>query len=369
MHHVITRLADGRELVYYYDTEPPAGALPGDRRELPAHQAASELRYDALRGEWVVVAAHRQGRTHLPGDDQCPLCPSTTGRLTEIPAHAYDVAVFENRFPSLAMSSPVAGQPLADPEGDRPGPFAVRPGRGRCEVVCFTSDHNASFADLTRERARTVVDAWSDRTVALTQIPDIEQIFVFENRGAEIGVTLAHPHGQIFGYPFITPRTRRTLDNVRAHRERTGRDLYEDLLTAELAEGTRVVARTKHWAAFVPAAARWPFEIHLYPLRRVADLPGLHKAERDDLASVYLDILRRLDAVFGLPMPYIAAWHQAPARRERDLAWLHLELFSTRRAPQKLKYLAGSESGMDVFINDIAPERAAAMLRGDEGAA
>lgn len=245
---------------------------------------------------------------------------------------------------------------------------AVRAGRGRCEVVCFTSDHNASFRDLTPERARTVVDAWSDRTAALAQIPDIEQVFVFENRGVEIGVTLAHPHGQVFGYPFVTSRTRRILDNVRGYRDRTGRDLHEDLLEAELAEAARVVARTEHWVAFVPAAARWPFEVHLYPLRRVPDLPALDKAERDDLAQVYLDILRRLDAVFGLPMPYIAAWHQAPVRRDRELSWLHLELFSTRRAPGKLKYLAGSESGMDVFINDIAPELAAAMLRGDEGA-
>ncbi|MCF2531115.1 galactose-1-phosphate uridylyltransferase [Yinghuangia soli] len=367
MHKLTDRLADGRELVYYFDTEIPADGVPADRRELPAHQPASALRFDPLRGEWVVVATHRQGRTHLPSDDACPLCPSTESRDTEIPARAYDVAVFENRFPSLAMTSPepdlVPGVPAAADDA-----HAVRAGLGRCEVVCFTSDHNASFGDLAPVRVRTVIDAWSDRTAALAEVPDIEQVFVFENRGVEIGVTLAHPHGQIFGYPFVAPRTQRILQNVRGYRDRTGRDLYEDLLQAELDAGVRVIVRTEHWAAFVPAAARWPFEVHLYPLRRVPDLPALDKAARDDLALVYLDVLRRLDAVFGMPMPYIAAWHQAPVRRDREVSWLHLELFSTRRSPGKLKFLAGSESGMDVFINDIAPERAAAMLRGDDGA-
>ncbi|MCF2528097.1 galactose-1-phosphate uridylyltransferase [Yinghuangia soli] len=340
MERIETRLADGRELIYYFDTAAPAAGVPADTRDLAETGGPrSELRHDALRGEWVVVAAHRQTRTHLPSDDQCPLCPSTADRATEIPADAYDVAVFENRFPSLA--------------GDT----------GRCEVVCFTSDHQASFRDLTPLRARTVVDAWAERTRALSELPSVEQVYVFENRGAEIGVTLAHPHGQIYGYPFVTPRTRRTLDIVRAHRDCTGGDLHAERLDAEHADGSRIVARTEHWTAFVPEAAHWPFEIHLYPHRKVPDLPALDYAERDDFARLYLDVLRRLDALFGVPMPYVAAWHQAPVRADRELAWLHLELFSSRRAPGKLKHPAGSEAGMDVFINDITPERAAEMLR------
>ncbi|MDI2125845.1 galactose-1-phosphate uridylyltransferase [Yinghuangia seranimata] len=348
-----TRLADDRELIYFYDKTAPEAGVPADRRVLPEVATATELRYDALRGEWVAIAAHRQGRTHLPSDDQCPLCPSTPQRRTEIPAPAYDVAVFENRFPSLALDVP-----------EPPPGSEHRAGRGRCEVVCFTSDHDSSFGKLTPERARTVVDAWAHRTEALSQLPDVEHVYVFENRGIEIGVTLSHPHGQIYALPFVPPRVRRTLDVVRAHREATGGDLFADRLAAEVLAQVRVVARTRHWTAFVPIAARWPFEIHLYPNRRVADLVGLDDAERDDLARVYLDVLRMLDGVYGVPMPYIAAWHQAPVRgADRELAWLHLELFSSRRAPEKLKYLAGTESGMDVFINDIAPERAAEMLR------
>lgn len=375
MERIDTRLADGRELIYYFDKAAPPDGVPGDRRDLTAVHTHSELRYDALRDDWVVVAAHRQGRTHQPGDNDCPLCPSTPERGTEIPAFSYDVAVFENRFPSL---SPVSGddppaEPDGSPDGGPHGGLGPHPhrraGRGRCEVVCFADDHETSFAGLTVERARTVVDVWAERTAALAELPDVEQVFVFENRGAEIGVTLSHPHGQIYGYPFLTPRTRAVFANVRAHRERTGRDLYADLLADELAAGERIVTRTEHWTAFVPAAARWPFEVHLHPTRALPDLPALDDAERDDFARVYLDVLRRLDAVYGVPMPYIAAWHQAPVRVDRDLARLHLELFSSRRAPGKLKYLAGSESGMDVFVNDIAPEDAAAMLRAATGAA
>ena len=285
--------------------------------------------------------------------------PSRDGRQTEIPSPDYDVVVFENRFPSLATSVPPV-PPTVDPGSEL---FTRQPGVGRCEVVCFTSDHTSTFAELSTAQARLVIEAWADRTAELSTVRNVEQVFCFENRGEEIGVTLHHPHGQIYAYPFVTPRTRRQLISARRYRERTWRNLYADALAAERSAGSRVVTETEHWTAFVPAAARWPVEIHLYPRRQVLDLPGLRPEERDDLAELYLDLLRRLDALYGLPMPYIAAWHQAPVRIDRELGYLHLELFSIRRAPGKLKYLAGSESGMDAFINDVMPEQAAARLR------
>jgi UDPglucose--hexose-1-phosphate uridylyltransferase len=241
--------------------------------------------------------------------------------------------------------------------------FVERPAVGRCEVVCFTAEHDSSFSALTPERARTVIEAWVDRTLALSALPQVEQVFCFENRGEEIGVTLAHPHGQIYAYPFVTPRTRRMLDVARRHRERSWRNLFDDILAAELRSGDRIVTRGDCWTAFVPYAARWPLEVHLYPNRRVGGLPDLTDTERDDLARVYLDILRRMEAVYDDTLPYIAAWHQAPVRVDRDLASLHLQVFSIRRAPGKLKYLAGSESAMGAFINDVSPEHAARMLR------
>jgi UDPglucose--hexose-1-phosphate uridylyltransferase len=361
-----TRLADGRELIYY-DSRDDAVRSAQDQRPLPSTETLSELRHDPVLDEWVVVAAHRQGRTYHPPADACPLCPSRDGRLSEIPESDYEVVVFENRFPSLA-AHPHPGQVTA------PTPHVIRPAAGRCEVVCFTPDHDASFADLSPRQVGTVLEAWTDRTAELSELPGVEQVFCFENRGAEIGVTLEHPHGQIYAYPFVTPRTERMIATAVAHRGRTGRNLFEDQLAAERGSGERIVVAGEHWTAFVPFAAHWPYEVHLYPHRRVGALPALDDAERDEFTHLYLDLLRRFDLLFTPEKPanavnktpYIAAWHQAPVRRGLDGAdelALHMELFTIRRTVGKLKFLAGSESGMDVFINDVAPEDAARRLR------
>ncbi|MFE2230338.1 galactose-1-phosphate uridylyltransferase [Streptomyces kronopolitis] len=349
MKKTTTRLADGRELIYY-DLRDDAVHDEQDPRPLDLVATAAEIRRDRLLGDRVAIASHRQARTYHPPADECPLCPSREGRHSEIPAPDYDVAVFENRFPSLA--------------GDH----------GRCEVVCFTPDHDASFADLTDAQAALVLAAWTDRTAELSQLPGVEQVFCFENRGAEIGVTLGHPHGQIYAYPFVTPRTARMLDSLAEHRAATGGgNLFDEVVAEELADGRRVVLEGEHWVAFVPYAAHWPYEVHLYPKRRVPDLLALDEAARTEFPQVYLEVLRRFDRIFDegdgqgertARTPYIAAWHQAPLRAERrgDFA-LHLELFTIRRTSGKLKFLAGSESGMNVFINDVPPEAAAERLR------
>jgi UDPglucose--hexose-1-phosphate uridylyltransferase len=352
------RLADGREIIYFDEADDAVRVLH-DPRTLPVTATASEVRYDAVLDEWVGIASHRQDRTHLPPTHECPLCPSTPERATEIPSPTYDVVVFENRFPSFAQSVPE----VPDTVDARGSLFRRQRGVGRCEVVCFTSDHNSSFGQLSPERVRLVVEAWVDRTMELSRLPQVEQVFCFENCGREIGVTLPHPHGQIYAYPFVTPRTRRMLDSARSHRERTWRNLFADVLTEERRGEIRVVSESEHWTAFVPAAARWPVEVHLYPRRQLVDLPALTDDERDDFAGVYLDVLRRLDALFGVPLPYIAAWHQAPVHIDRDLAYLHLQVFSIRRAVDKLKYLAGSESGMGAFVTDVLPEDVAHKLR------
>ncbi|MEY7974407.1 galactose-1-phosphate uridylyltransferase [Saccharomonospora xinjiangensis] len=351
-----TFLADGREL-FYFAADDEAVPAPPDPRDLPAVSTASQLRWDPLLGEWVMMATHRQNRTFMPARDDCPLCPSSEGRHTEIPAPEYAVAIFENRFPSLSTEARLDGVEVRHPLVE------VRPGFGRCEVVCFTSDHHARFADLSPSRARLVIDALADRTTELSTLDGVEQVFCFESRGKEIGVTLPHPHGQIYAYPFVTPRTRRMLEVARHHRERTGRDLHRDILTAERRSGVRVIAETAHWVAFVPAAARWPVEVHVYPLRKVRTIADLDDAERDDFTTLYLDLLQRLDRLYGDPLPYISAWHQAPACDDEELSHLHLQLFSIRRSADKLKYLAGSESGMGAFITDVLPEDVAIRLR------
>lgn len=356
------RLADGREIIYYDEAPDSGRAETSDRRPLDPFVPSSELRHDPLLDEWVVLAAHRQNRTFLPPADECPLDPSRGGRRTEVPAADYDVVVFENRFPSLA--TPEGGPAVTAEYGDPA--LSARPGVGRCEVVCFTSDHDASFAGLSPHRARTVIEAWADRTAELNRVPEIRAVYPFENRGEEIGVTLNHPHGQIYGFPFVPPRTARIRESAARHRERTGGNLFDDVPAAERKAGTRVVLETGHWTAFVPAAARWPYEVQLFPQQRVPDLPSLDAAQRDDLAHVYLGLLRAFDRLFRTPAPYISAWNQSPVdadgHPDPDFG-LHLQLFTLRRAPGKLKYLAGSESGMAAWINDIAPEDAARRLR------
>lgn len=352
---VSTRLSDGRELLYF-DDHPGVAHAGVDGRALEPVHLTGDVRWDALAAEWVIVAAHRQGRTHLPADDDCPLCPSRDGRHSEIPEPTYDVVVFENRFPSLAQSV-AAPTPL-----DMGSLVPQLPARGRCEVMCYSPDHDVSLGTLPVRRLRTVLDAWSHRTAALSALDGTAYVFVFENRGAEIGVTLSHPHGQIYAYPFVPPIVQRMHDAVRRHRAEHGENLFGALLRAEQVAGTRVVLASKHWTVLVPAAARWPIEVHLYPNAPVADLRGLTDEVAADFCLVYRDLLGRLDRVFGVPLPYIAAWYQAPVLDPTDW-WLHLRVLSIRRSAQKTKYLAGSESAMGAFINDITPERAAAMLR------
>ncbi|MCH8559620.1 galactose-1-phosphate uridylyltransferase [Nesterenkonia sp. DZ6] len=354
------QLADGRE-IFFFDDEPRRRTVE-DRREISRPVGGNEMRYDPLLREWVAIAAARQNRTHLPSTDQCPLCPSTPERATEVPQGQYDVVVFENRFPSFRGDIPIPEELLSTTTAAQESAGLRHPGSGRCEVVCFTDQHTSALGQVSVRRMRTVVDAWADRTAAMLAEPGVEQVYCFENRGEEIGVTLNHPHGQIYGYPFVTPRTRTLLDSAADYRARRDADLFADILASEVADGRRIVARTEHWTAFTPAWARWPVELHIYPHRAVERLPELTDAERDDFAALYLDLLRRGDLLFDSPLPYISGWQQAPASTAPGLMRLHLQLFSIRRAENKLKYLAGSESGMGVFINDIAPEETARRL-------
>jgi UDPglucose--hexose-1-phosphate uridylyltransferase len=354
-------LADGRTLTYFGSIPARPADYP-DRRQLAPAVHQSQARYDWLLGEWVVIAGHRQDRTYQPPDSECPLCPSTSGNYTEVPAPEYEVVVFENRFPAFTGNATGTPAALAPPTG-RDGLLCTRPAAGRCEVVCFTQRHDASFADLSPAQAATVMAAWVNRSAELARHPGVAQVYCFENRGAEIGVTLSHPHGQIYALPYVTPRTARMLQSSASYRRETGRNLFDDLVAAELADSARIVLTGTHWVALVPHAARWPYEVHLYPRRRVPDLPALTAAARAEFCELYLDLLRRFDRLFGQPAPYISAWHQAPVQGDRGDFALHLELFTVRRAPGKLKYLAGSESGMGAFANDITPEVAASRLR------
>jgi len=346
-----TTLADGRDLIYYDDA---GTTLTGDRaadaRTLDPRPATATMRQDPLTGEWISIAAARQNRVFLPPADQDPLAPTTPSNPSEVPAN-YDVAVFENRSPSFGPS-------LGELDLTGVGLGRTAPSHGRCEVVCFSPEHEGSFGSQTESRARTVIEAWADRTAFLSALPGVEQVFPFENRGEAIGVTLLHPHGQIYSYPYVTPRTQRLISSLKPY----GPTLFEDILQFER-DSERVVIAGQHWTAYVPFAARWPLEVHMLPHRHVPDFAATSSEEREELAGLYLRLLRGIDALYDTPTPYIAAWHQAPVRVARDDIRMMLQVTSPRRAESKLKYLAGSESAMGAWIGDIPPEQAAQFIR------
>ena len=349
-------LSDGRT-IRYYDTNNQSRAA-ADKREKVEQPAIGELRLDPLVNEWVAMAAHRQGRVFLPPKELCPLCPSTAENLTEVPEDDFEVVVFDNKSPSLRPPDGDWALPdMAGPDTDT-GSAA-----GKCEVICFTADHGHSFKDLSTERIRVLLEAWIDRTRELSKEKFIHHIAPFENRGEEVGVTLAHPHGQIYAYSYIPPKVSRMLEVAKKHKERTGKVLFDEIVAREIKEEERIVAENKHWVAFVPYAARYSFEIHVAPKVSVADLSELTPEVADAYPAIAKEVLQRLDGVFDIPMAYIAAWHQAPVREGRDLLRLHWQITSVRRAPGKLKYLAGSESSMGAFIMDLRPEQSAAQLR------
>jgi UDPglucose--hexose-1-phosphate uridylyltransferase len=346
-------LADGRALTYF-DHRPGRDPLP-DKRKLPIRSGRGEMRYDELAGEWVIVADHRQDRIFLPQEDSCPLCPSSSSNQTEVPDPKYEVVVVDNRFPSLST-------PSGRTSALKAGSMAKGTNLGHCEVVCFTDNHQTTFADLSVQRVALVIAAWQNRTADLLARDWVEYVFVFENFGEDIGVTISHPHGQIYAYPFIPPRALTSLRAIKAHHDAKGQDLIAELIARERASRERIVDETEYWIAFVPFAARWPFQVHLHSKDRVADFTELSDAHTAELAWLYPRLLKRFHNLFEAQVPYIAAWNQAPRGSLNPYGRLYLDVFTTRRDVNRLKFLAGSESAMGAFVNDISPEKAARML-------
>lgn len=318
----------------------------------------SELRWNAFLREWLITATHRQDRTFLPPADYCPLCPSAPGHApTEIDRADFEIAVFENRFPSLRLRP---DEPSVDGSDLAP----VRPSFGACEVVVYTPRHDATLADAATEHIERLIGVWAHRTLELGALEGIEYVFVFENKGEAIGVTLNHPHGQIYAYPYVPPIIEREAAAGRRHARDEGSCLWCRSQIDELADGRRIVVDDETWVAGVPFAARWPYELHLVPRRHVGWLHELDRAERRGLAELLRAVLRGYDALFGFSLPYIMAIHQRPTDGDdRDDYHLHIEFYPPNRTESKLKYLAGSETGAGAFINDTLPEETAPRLR------
>lgn len=354
---ISAKLFDGRDIFYFDDVNTNQNdTRKPDNREFAERPPVANMRLDSLTGDWISVAAARQNRAFLPPAHQCPLCPTTPENLSEVPDQ-FDIAVFENKSPSFGPNlAAVDDEHYADVANLSLG--STRDSIGRCEVVVFSPEHTGSLGALPVERVRTLVEAWSDRTAHLYSLPGIRQVFPFENRGQEIGVTLHHPHGQIYGYPYVTPRTKKVLDSI----SKFGADLFEQTLKFEQ-QSERVLIASENFTAYVPFAARWPVEVHLLPHRHVQDFSQLNNDESDELAQVYHRLLGAIDRLYETPTPYIAAWHQAPKVAAGSDIRLQLQITSPRRAADKLKYLAGSESAMGAWIGDIPAETIAKQIK------
>lgn len=318
-----------------------------------------ERRYDPTSGEWVTFAPDRQDRTYKPAE-VCPLCPSVPGgHDTEIPMAAFEVVTFDNKFPAFTPDAPA-------PETTAPGNYLVAPAAGRCEVIVYSDDHDATFADLPPARVRMIVDIWADRWRTLAAEPAVAYVMPFENKGEVVGTTLSHPHGQIYAFPAIPPRPERELRSALRYRERTGRCVRCDVIETEVADGRRLVATTGSWIAWVPFWARFPYEVQVVPRRHVPSMPELTHQERDDLAELLLLVTRSYDALWNFAMPYVMSIQQQPASAEpavRDVSHLRVEFAPPYRSRDKLKYMAGSELAGGAFISDAAPEDTARALR------
>ncbi|HEX7623195.1 MAG TPA: galactose-1-phosphate uridylyltransferase [Anaeromyxobacteraceae bacterium] len=318
----------------------------------------SELRWHPFLREWVITATHRQDRTFLPPEDYCPLCPSTPGGFpTEVPRDAYDIVVFENKFPSLKQA------PLP-PAVARTSLCPVLPAEGICEVVLYSPHHGDSLAAMPLARIQNLARVWRDRYVELGANPLVKYVFIFENRGEAVGVTLHHPHGQIYAFPFIPPIVERELAASRDHHRRTGRCLFCDSLAEERADGRRIVLEGERFVAYLPFFARYPYETYLAPKAHLGSMAEWSPEDADDLAAVLKGLLMKYDALFAKPFPYVMVAHQAPTDGgEHPDCHLHFEFYPPLRSANRQKFLAGCEAGAGTFINDTLAEECAAELR------
>ncbi|MFL5784997.1 MAG: galactose-1-phosphate uridylyltransferase [Bacteriovoracaceae bacterium] len=342
---------DGRSL-YLYSHRPISDNIVPTNPKNDGGKAAPHMRWHPLRREWVVYAGHRQNRTFLPPKDFSPLAVSKNPEFpTEMPQGDYDIAVFENLFPSLNETTT-----------EKPDLYVkTAPAKGVCEVVVFTQDPDTALGHMPLERVELVLKVWADRTVELAKREDIHFVMPFENKGVEMGVTLHHPHGQIYAYSFIPPVQERVLESMKAHPK--GK-LLEEVIADELKDGRRIIVETDTVVAFLPAFARYTYETWIAPKKAYQHLHAMDPKTMKDMAFVLKTLLLKYDGLWQRPFPYLMTLFQAPVDGDDyPYAHLYLQLTPPYRTKDKLKFLAGTELGAGTFINDSFPEEKAKELK------
>jgi UDPglucose--hexose-1-phosphate uridylyltransferase len=291
----------------------------------------------------------------MPPPEYNPLAPTIDPKFpTELPQGQYDIAVFDNRFPSMALAAHEPPSSIVE----------TLPANGACEVVVFTQDPEASLGSLALNHLDLLLQVWGDRTRVLGGNSQIQYVLPFENRGVEMGVTLLHPHGQIYSYPFVPPVPARMQERQQAYYQENQRGLLQDLIQKEIEDNQRIIYLDEEAIAFVPVCARYPYEVWIATIEPVATFIDLTAEQRRGLAKALKTVTLKYDGLWKRPFPYLMAWFQAPTDGQpHPEAHLHAEFYPPYRTQDRLKYLAGTELAAGMFANDALPEEKAKDLQ------
>jgi len=312
-----------------------------------------ERRWNLLTGEWVMVSAYTQARPTNP-TNFCPLCPGGDEFETE-----YDLVSFDNRYPSMKLDAP---------EVQSTGIYRKARSNGKCEVVVYTIEHESAMSMMPIHQIEKLIQMWVDRYLDLSQNRFIKYVFIFENRGKEVGATLPHPHGQLYAFPFIPKRIEAKLQALSQYYDENGTCAVCDIVDNEIKLKERIIYENESVIALVPFYARWPYEVHIYPKRHVSTLVELTNTERNHLAKALKVVTMKYDLLFKQAFPYMMMLFQAPVN---DVSYLHafhfhIEFNPVKRDKDKIKWMASVETGTWAFINPKIPEEAAKELRNVE---
>lgn len=316
----------------------------------------AELRWHPLTRDWVMIASHRQGRPQMP-KDWCPFCPGS-GKVPD----EFDVYEYDNDFPALSQDPPV-------PDDVADGFFKTAPSYGKCEVILYSSDHTVTVPELPAAHLKKLVDLWCKRFEALSADEKIKYVFIFENRGDVVGVTMPHPHGQIYGYPFIPKKLELESRSAREHKAGTGKCLFCDMLEHEKEDGRRIIFSNEHFTVFLPFFCEYPYGVYIQSNAHKAYITDFNEEERMALAITLKQTTGMLDTLFGIKFPYMMCMHNAPVNSGdyREDYHFHIEFFPPMRSADKVKFNASSETGAWAHCNPTCPEDTSEELRAAYG--
>lgn len=314
----------------------------------------AELRWHPLTKDWVMVASHRQNRPQMP-KDWCPFCPGPDN--DKVPS-SFEVLKYDNDFPALSQNPPQMDDVATTI-------YKTAPSYGKCEVILYSPEHTVTLPELPQAHVRKLVDLWAERFEELKKDEKIKYIFIFENRGDVVGVTMPHPHGQIYGYSFIPKKLELELSSSKEHYTNSGSCLFCDMLRDEICDGRRIIFENEDFICFLPFFSEYPYGVYIASKAHKQYITEFTEREKDNLAKAVREAAGTLDNLFGYTFPYMMCMHQGPVNSEdsSDYYHFHIEFFPPMRSADKQKFNASSETGAWAHCNPTAPEATSEELR------